>query len=300
MSYRIEHNRYLDREVQRVIKERIANSMEHLSCYDQSPDRAVHEVRKNMKKSRAALRLVRYSISDSTYKALNAKYRDLSRMLAVAREAAVHLKTLDDLRGDLPNLDDAQAVDEVLRADYWNAHRQLLHPKNIPMDVRNQLKRSIQEIDELSIAGEGFDMFHKGIKRIYKQGRKALKQVKAVPDGEHFHNWRKRVKYLWYHLRLLKDAWPKVMKGYATSLDAISDCLGLEHDLVDLKNKLRNDDQLAIASHKGVRDLIDIIDQKRSGLQAAVWQDADKHYFESPKRFARRIGHYWDVARTKE
>jgi CHAD domain-containing protein len=141
-------------------------------------------------------------------------------------------------------------------------------------------------------------MFHKGIKRIYKQGRKALKEVKVIPDGERFHDWRKRVKYLWYHLRLLQDAWPNVMKGYARSLDAISDCLGLEHDLVDLKNKLRNDNQFAIASHKIVRKLIDRIDQKRSGLQAVVWEDAEKHYFESPKRFARRIGHYWDVAQT--
>jgi len=300
MSYKIKHSRPLDGELRRIVKERITTSMEHLDRYDQSPDKAIHEVRKNMKKSRAALRLVRYSISDATYKALNAKYRDLSRMLAAAREAAVHLKTLDALRGDLKHPKDSEAVEKVLKADYRSAHRQLLQPKNIPMDLRIQLKQSIREIDDLPIAGEGFDMFRKGIKRIYKQGRKAMTLAKASPDGEHLHDWRKRVKYLWYHLRLLQSAWPKVMKGYAKSLDKISDCLGLEHDLVDLKHKLRNDNQFAIASQEGTKELIDRIDQKRSGLQAAVWQDAEKHYFESPKHFARRIGHFWDVAQSEE
>jgi CHAD domain-containing protein len=300
MSYKIKQSRPLDGEVRRVIKERITHSMAHLSRYDQSSDKAVHEVRKNMKKSRACLRLVRYSISDSTYKALNAKYRDLSRMLADAREAVVQLETLDALRGELTHPDDTEIVERALRDDYRRAHRELLQPRNVPADVRNQLKQSIQEIDELSIAGEGFDIFHKGIKRIYKQGRKAMTLARAFPEGEHLHDWRKRVKYLWYHLRLLQSAWPKVMKGYAKSLDQISDCLGLEHDLVDLKHKLRKDNQFAIASQEGTKELIDRIDQKRSGLQAAVWPDAEKHYFESPKRFARRIGHYWDVAQSEE
>jgi CHAD domain-containing protein len=246
MSYKIKQSRPLDGEMRRIVKERITNSMEHLSRYDQSPDKAVHEVRKNMKKIRGALRLIRYSIPDSAYKALNTRYRDFSRMLAAPREAAVYLETLDALRGDLTDPDDTEAVEKTLREDYRRTHRELLEPRNVPADVRNKLKQSIQEIDTLSIERQGFDIFYEGFMRIYKQGQKALKQAKAFHDGGQLHDWRKRVKYLWYHLRLLQGAWPNVVKGYAKSLDEISDCLGLEHDLVDLKNKLRNENQSAI------------------------------------------------------
>jgi hypothetical protein len=29
---------------------------------------------------------------------------------------------------------------------------------------------------------------------------------------EHFHEWRKRVKYHWYHLGLLRELWPASME----------------------------------------------------------------------------------------
>ena len=34
------------------------------------------------------------------------------------------------------------------------------------------------------------------------------------PSPEHLHDWRKRVKDLWYHLRLLRDAWTDAMKAH--------------------------------------------------------------------------------------
>ncbi len=45
------------------------------------------------------------------------------------------------------------------------------------------------------------------------------------------HEWRKRVKDLWYHVTLLQDAWRPVMSALADEAHELSDRLGDEHDL---------------------------------------------------------------------
>ena len=51
----------------------------------------------------------------------------------------------------------------------------------------------------------------KGVKRVYRQGRKAFDQVKAEATVENLHEWRKQVKYLRHQLELLAPTWPKVV-----------------------------------------------------------------------------------------
>ena len=48
------------------------------------------------------------------------------------------------------------------------------------------------------------------------------------------HEWRKRVKDLWYHCLLLQDAWKPVMSALADEAHELSDRLGDDHDLAVL------------------------------------------------------------------
>jgi hypothetical protein len=48
------------------------------------------------------------------------------------------------------------------------------------------------------------------------------------------HEWRKRAKDLWYHHRLLKDAWPGPVKAFADEADQLGKLLGDDHDLATL------------------------------------------------------------------
>ena len=49
------------------------------------------------------------------------------------------------------------------------------------------------------------------------------------------HEWRKRVKDLWYHVTLLEDAWKPVMSALADEAHELSDRLGDEHDVSVLR-----------------------------------------------------------------
>ena len=48
---------------------------------------------------------------------------------------------------------------------------------------------------------------------------------------EDFHEWRKRVKYHWYHCRLLKNLYKPLMKARRDEAKHLADLLGDDHDL---------------------------------------------------------------------
>ena len=52
-----------------------------------------------------------------------------------------------------------------------------------------------------------------GLLRSYRDGRKAFAQARREPSIEALHTWRKRVKDLWYHERLLAPACGRRNKG---------------------------------------------------------------------------------------
>ena len=295
MSYKIQSENSFNSEIKRIITDLIDDSIEHLEHYDHNPDVAVHETRKNMKKIRAALRLVRYAISSKSYRKLNAAFRDISRKFATAREANVNLKTIGELNkeGDVPDV--VNDVENVLLAQYRRSMKEIGDRSEVIGRAQDKLSNLKSVIDRLSFNQDETVLFYKGLKKVYKQGKKALSDAKRSPDGEHMHEWRKRVKYLWYHLRLLKNIWPTTMKGTIKSLDKLSDDLGEEHDLVDLKQFLLEFDSLIPESRLQIQALIERIDKKRAELQSEAWPVGEKLYIEKPKWFTRRIAGYYKI-----
>ena len=75
----------------------------------------------------------------------------------------------------------------------------------------------------------------------YTDGRKAFAKK---PTTENLHDWRKRVKDLWYQQRLLEETWPGVMKAQAKEAKKLSKLLGEDHDLAVLAETLRTDPEL--------------------------------------------------------
>src|SRR6185436_16307976 len=101
--------------------------------------------------------------------------------------------------------------------------------------VERILTKQPGKIDALTIKNKGWAAIGPGVKRSYAAGRKARSLVKATPTPENLHEWRKRVKDLWYHTHLLRPIWPEQMCAVADELEALSEQLGDDHDLVMLK-----------------------------------------------------------------
>ena len=144
-------------------------------------------------------------------------------------------------------------------------------------------------------------MIEDGLLRTYRRGRKALRIAYETPTAENFHEWRKRVKYHWYHLRLLRELWPAPMKPLAAEAKRLADLLGDDHDLAVLRETLVRD-----ADTFGSASLIEALralgkrrqDQLRTESKPLGW----RLFAEKPGDFSRRMQRYWcaaehDVAR---
>ena len=103
-AYSLEIGEPVPNEIARIARGRIDDALDELSgATESSPEDAVHGARKDMKKLRALLRLVRGEIGEKVYRHEMATFRDAGRELSGVRDADVMLATLESL--ELPASD---------------------------------------------------------------------------------------------------------------------------------------------------------------------------------------------------
>lgn len=115
---------------------------------------------------------------------------------------------------------------------------------------------------------------------------------------EALHEWRKQVRYLWCQVRILREVWPEMMRRYASSLRALSDCLNHDHDLALLR-----DDAVrhlgGSAASKELKKLAALIDRRRLELERRAAYLGRRIYAEKANAFTVRIEAYWKVWRQE-
>src|ERR1700744_646684 len=84
------------RGARRIARKRVKSALA-LIDRPRPTDHAVHAARKELKKARATLRLVRDSLGDATFKKENAALRDAARPLGELRDRQVLVEALDSL-----------------------------------------------------------------------------------------------------------------------------------------------------------------------------------------------------------
>src|SRR5919106_3312410 len=98
-AYRLRRKESPIAGIRRVGEGRADDALDQLhDGVERNPDAAVHEARKDLKKLRSVLRLVRHEVGDDLYRRENARFRDAGRALSGARDAQVKLETLAALR----------------------------------------------------------------------------------------------------------------------------------------------------------------------------------------------------------
>ncbi|MBU6411727.1 MAG: CHAD domain-containing protein, partial [Verrucomicrobia bacterium] len=194
---------------------------------------AVHGMRREIKKLRAVLRLVRGTTGKGAYRRCIQLLRQAASVLAAPRDACVQHRAFRELRrhfdGKISNRSAAR-IESALRA---RCRRETQH--FLEGDSRARLKRILRKmkrrLDDLKIRSDGWAAIGPGIEHCYCRGQKARQRVLAEPSSEQFHLWRKRVKDLGYQLRLLRRIGPERWRGMVKKLDALGELLGEDHDL---------------------------------------------------------------------
>jgi CHAD domain-containing protein len=283
-KYRLRRDEPVPEEIVRVARGRIDNALDELRGEtDSSPEDAVHTARKDMKKLRALLRLVRGEIGDKVYRRETTAFRDAGRELAGLRDADVMIATLDSL--ELPEKE-AGPLRQALEA-----HRIRTAAggrEQAAAGAGEMLTAARERVAEWPLETDAFAAFEEGLGRIYRQGRRDMRAARKQPTAENMHEWRKRTKDLWYHLALFEEAWPPVMEALADEAHELSDRLGHVHDLDVLLDWAQN--------HADAGAIEAAVEERRLRLQAEAFDYGTRLYADKRGAFVGRIGRWWKAS----
>jgi CHAD domain-containing protein len=141
-----------------------------------------------------------------------------------------------------------------------------------------------------------FAVLSHGLKRIYRRGRQRMRAAKAEPTAEALHEWRKRVKELWYASQIVAAAAPERMDEFSKRAHRLSELLGEDHDLAVLRAYVKSHSG-CFADESPRRALEAVIDRRRECLQREAFELGPKVYRRRPRRFAGSIERSWRKAR---
>ncbi|MFW5748901.1 MAG: CHAD domain-containing protein [Chloroflexota bacterium] len=309
MPYRLKPRESIPNGIQRILTEQVERALAQLrgitttreegtQAAREQNDERIHDARKRFKKARAVLRLVRDEIGETVYHQENVAYRDAGRALAPMRDSAVMLETLDGLTDHYADSLGPHAFDSIrgYLLDIQQAVREQILDGDTVARVIDNVDAARGRIAALPVSDTTFGAFYDGLKRVYKRGCKAMADAYDDPTTEHFHEWRKRVKYLWYHTRLLRVSWPDVLDPAADAIQDLSDDLGDDHDLAELRERVTRR-PIIDADLETRQALIGLIDRRRLTFRARARPRGLRIYAEKPKVFVKRMARYWEASR---
>jgi CHAD domain-containing protein len=295
MSYRLSFDEDLAHSTRRAAHEQLDQAAERLgNGASEDPVAAVHDARKNLKKSRSLLRLVQSDLDRQTYQRENRAMRDAGRDVADVRDADVMVDTLDKLRERFVGFVAGVVFAELIHRFKDDAKKKRAgHDARAVDDLVNTLRAISGRVADWPLDGTDWRTAERGIAKAYKRGRKAFERALAKPTTKNLHELRKRVKDIWYHDRLLRAAWPVILAAAAKEAHALSDRLGDDHDLALLDERLRGLDTPPAA----IGEVLDLIKHRRGELLDEIKALGQRIYAESPKAFRRRLREYLKDAR---
>ncbi|MFA9461332.1 CHAD domain-containing protein [Thiohalorhabdus methylotrophus] len=274
-------------ELLRVLRDEVRGAVADLRDGGHTPE-DIHSARKHLKKARSVLRLARGPLGKRRRPA-NEVLRDAGRTLSPLRDQDAMLEALDKAAPALgPEAAHALWEELVRRKD---AARSGHDPATVPA-VAERLEALEDEMADWVLPGRGFEPLAEGLEISYGRGRDLWKRMREDPGPGLLHEWRKRVKDHWYHLRLVVDAWPEGLAAREAALDHLSDLLGDDHDLAVLRDSLREGP--ALPETMGSPEAVDhLLAGRQRELQREALALGRRVYAEKPKAFRKRAGRYW-------
>jgi CHAD domain-containing protein len=299
MSYRLGNGEPVADAVRRCSREELDRAVQELSDeIEVEPVAAIHEARKSLKKQRSLLRLARTALRRDERRREAAVFRDAARKLSGTRDADVMIDALGDLSerfaGTLPKQTFAAARERLVTQR--DEERDRASKSGAAAAVAIDLRAARRRVDDWELRGGGWSAIAAGLERSYRRGRHAFRRARAEPTPENLHDWRKRVKDLWYHLRVLRPLSESTMRGQADEAHRLSELLGDDHDLWVLRETLTG---MAGEIPADLDHLIEVIDHRRDQLQSDAVLLGRRLYAEKPKAFLRRLHCYWKAWRAE-
>lgn len=296
MAYRLKLGESVPEGIRRVVCEEIEYAADQLSGKGEAErDEAIHEARKSVKKIRGVLRLVEPELG-KIFKIENARFRSVGQKLSEFRDAGAIIETFDTLTKKYAEDMGKRSLDSIRRG--LIARKEQAEKKaKIEQVLRRlaaALRREARAIKTWPLETDGFPAIAPGLEQTFRRGRRAMALVRKRPHSENYHDWRKRVKDHWYHIRLLENLWTEVMTAYEKSLKELETWLGEDHNLVVLREKVLAEPAF-YGKEKDIDFFVHLLDRYHKELRDNAQSVGERIYEEKPRHFTSHMQHLWDA-----
>jgi CHAD domain-containing protein len=285
VAHRARRAKRRTRSTKSALHQQLRRAISKLNGNAAPRDASVHEVRKELKRARSELRLLREAIGETAYRRANRQLRDAARPLSRVRDAKVLLDLVAKLRSGTrkaAHRKELESVEQQLRRERQRARNEVLRRPRL-----RTIRRSIESVLSGSRAWRAPDdaSLRRGIERIYRKGRKAFAAADQDTCDETLHESRKQTKYLRQALELLAPAGRGHMKKRVKRAESIVDALGHDHDLAVAREKLASRSRSGSAK----QELLALIERRREKLQRKAAKESRRLYRQKPEAFVNSV-----------
>ena len=300
MSYELERGERFAKGIKRIMLEQVDLAAATLADPRAAGgiDEAIHQARKRIKRVRSALRVGRLTFGERQYRRENARFRRIASSLAIPRESAASVLTLDEVSARMSERGCEAAFPE-LRAHFIErrvAAAWLATETDRGVDrVRTRLEKARVTLGDLSVRDRSEQAWKPSLARAYRAGRHQMHIADLEPTPEVLHQWRKEAKHLRYHLNLLRGTWAGQLDRAEALLHELSDLLGLHHDLVDIARRLHETQATRSTTRRldEARRLRAAIGTERVTLESEARDVGARIYSRRPKAVVKRVVSCW-------
>jgi CHAD domain-containing protein len=238
--------------LKRIAEEQMGLAAQHLGS-GASLEERVHEARKNLKKARAVLRLVKEELGPE-YGEENRRLRDVGRHISALRDTHATLKVLDEFAAKQRMKRRLAGVRTELEQSRMALEGQPEWAVLLP-ELGAALKTVSRRIEDWPLRATTMQALGKGLSISYQRAREALAAARKGGDPEQFHELRKRTKTHLYQLRVMDGISGGRWRNRIAELKKLSDCIGQQHDLIVLLPKLAGNEEAQARAEKQRRRL---------------------------------------------
>lgn len=239
----------------------------------------IHTARQELKRARAALRLLRESIDREEFRQEDATLQQAAQQLNDVRDCEVVLRVFLRLRAALQ--------DEPRRPRLEPLHKLLLQQRRSASALREPLEaagtlltQARERARDWSVEND-LDLLARAMQRTYSKGRGGYRAVCEAATDEHLHAWRRQVKYSAYQLEALGSLAPDRVKKRLRRSAKLARLLGRDRDL-SLLHQAIPDAHLDAASRLRLERAIT---SRRTELQRRALQLGRRLYRTKARKF---------------
>jgi CHAD domain-containing protein len=292
MGYCLKLREPLPKGLKRIFREQIQSALKLCRHPAKEHGVTVHEVRKHLKKLRAALRLTKNEVGKNRGANEDRRLREIGRLVSDLRDAHVRLQTLiqvrDDAKQQFPRIEELLSMErESFSAAFAGWQKQAI-PK---------LERAGERLSKWPLSEITWKQICGVVAKSYRRGQNRLAKALKKRDPESFHVWRMSVKELWYQLRILRPLNRLVLEEIASDAKTLGELLGRAHDFAFLLARLDRErgDQ---ALYDELVQLQKLIRKRGKRLHRDALELGRRFYAEPAKAFAKRISIFIDKRKS--